>query len=169
MLKLFLVLLSLLLIGADAKSTSYVLVTKATKIFFAPNASSKFIANAKVGDVFEFGKKSGAWIGVFMFSGEYRYIAASKVKNTKYSPSTKLSESQRRALFVSIVEAEDKAMQDADSIIPDRSGQNYYANIDLNRILGDRYRLEIFRRYRVQAPDWTDIKIEGWSKGWIPR
>jgi hypothetical protein len=168
MLKLLLVLLSLLLIKADANSKSYVLVTKATKIFFAPNASSKFIANAKVGDIFELGKKSGAWLGVILFSGEYRYISASKAKATKYSPATKLSESQRRSLFIRTIEAQDKAQVDADLILPN-TAENYLANIDLMRILDDRYELEIIRRYNVQAPDVSGINLEGFQKGWMPR
>ena len=84
----------------NASAPSYVQVSKNSNIYFSPDSKSKFIATAKTGDVFEVYSKKGEWIGVFLFSGEDRYIRSNFAKTLKYSPSANISEIERKALFL---------------------------------------------------------------------
>jgi len=145
----------------------YLRVTGATvNIRFAPNASSDVVAKAEENDIFklssEEGMEKGDWYSVLLFAGEWRYIHKSLAKRTQ-SQSQMPTERVKRKLFNSMRNIERRAMDEADRMF---SPKDYAKNIDYQRVLIDRYKLDLFRKFNVQPTHAEEIILEGIGKKW---
>lgn len=134
--------------------------------------SSTIVAKALKDDVFRLSEEKDQWWEIYIFSGEARYIYKSLADIVDYQVSLPSPESTRRELFKAFLQAEDRATAEADRKYPlaDQYGRpisgNINKNIDYQRMLNDRYKLEITHSFGIQPPIYTKIAIEGVQKSW---
>ena len=125
------------------------------------------ITQAQSGDVFELRGRNGDWLSILMFSGEYRAMAATLASRIELAP-MQADEAARRRAFHAFVQAEDRATAEADRQIPISSPGTIKRNIDLQRVLDDRYKLAVCHQFNgLQPADYKAIVIEGLQKGWL--
>ena len=129
-----------------------------------PNTSSTIVTQAQEGDIFKLSTKRGTWYEIYMFGGDYRYIHASFAKETAEEPVMPTSEEQRRRIFVEIDRAQDRAVKESEQRFPN----DFMKQIDYERLLYDRYELEILHRYRMAPALHTELFMEGIRKKWVP-
>ena len=150
-----------------AVAQDYVAITgTSVNIRAAPNGT--VVAQARSGDIFESKGHEGDWFKVLMFSGEYRYVHTSVVQIAAQAPGLP-DEATRRRAFQALVHAEDLATAEADQQISPNTLANIKRNIDLQRILDDRYKLEACHRFEaIQPVHYQALVIEGLQRGWLP-
>lgn len=137
------------------------------EVYIRTEPNGTVIGQAQPGDVFEIGGTDGDWFMIHMFSGEYRYVHSSLALHTDSLPRQQ-DEATRRSAFQALVNAEDRASAEADRRIPPATVEDINRNIDLQRLLDDRYKLEVCHRFGVQPAYYNTIKLEGIRKGWMP-
>jgi hypothetical protein len=157
---LALVLLPIAVPAAD----SYVeLTADRVAIRASPASSSALIGYGKKGDIFKLAGKQGALYELYLFSGEARYVPLSQARLTTFVPSPPSDLRRRRELFSAFVRAEDRAMADADKKYPPVPVEPF---VRYQRMLDDRYKLEVVRAFEVQPVVYSPIKIEGAKALW---
>ncbi|MBA7549084.1 hypothetical protein ES705_41557 [subsurface metagenome] len=152
----------------------YIIVTgESVNIRTGVGITFPFVCDAREGDIFELIGKEGDWYKINMFSGEWRYIHAIYVKPTNKLPAYPDDDSVRQEIFLALLEAENKALEEADKKYPywPISGRkapegNIEKNIDYQRILDDKYSLDVFHKFIVQPPIYTKIIVESLQKDW---
>jgi uncharacterized protein YgiM (DUF1202 family) len=148
-----------------ALAQEYVVVTgESVNIRSGPGGA--VVGQARSGDVFELQGREGEWFSILMFSGEYRSVHSSLVRASPSAPSQP-SEAIRRRAFQAFVRAEDRATAEADRQILPTNLAAIERNIDLQRLLDDRYKLEVCHQFSVHAVHYNTLKVEGIRKGWI--
>ena len=75
-----------------------------------------------------------------------------------------LSETQRTQLYSEMGLAEDRAMREAMTPVPDTEILKLGT---LYRTLKEKYKEELFLKYKITGDEWDDIFIEGYKKGWL--
>ncbi len=161
----FFALLALFAIPATTLAQDYVIITgESVNIRTAPGGT--IVGQAASGDVFRFYVRGAGWFGIFMFSGEDRYVHASLARLTDSVPAQP-DEATRRRVFQALVRAEDRATAEADRRIAPTTLATIYRNIDLQRVLDDRYKLEVCHRFGIQPAHYNSLKLEGVRKGWF--
>lgn len=159
-------LLALLGTAQPATGQKYVQVT-GQKVNIREGPGGAVFSQAQAGDLFKFGKRQGEWFAIFMFAGEYRYIHASLARRTDVVPPLP-NEATRRQAFQALVRAEDRALTEADRRIPPNNMDAINKNIDLNRLLNDKYKLVEFHRYGMVAVQYDTLRVEGIRRKWMP-
>lgn len=138
-----------------------VVVHTATPIL--DEAGGQAFAEARPGEAFRLAGESGEYFEVYLFSGEARYLARSAASVEKLSPVIPSELARRQAVFRAIVAAEDRAQEQADAQIdPSR----FEANVDLGRLLQDKFTLQACRSQGITPVAGWSISIEGASAGW---
>lgn len=152
-----------LLISSSLFAEGYIKLNQdEINIRFSPNSNSTVVAKGMKGDLFTLEETVGDWYGISMFSGEYRYIQKSlAVKVTALPPLTSSTETKKQ-IFKELYKVEGKAISEASNKYPNDIDKE----IDLQRILDDRYKLVVFRKYSVPPPYYYKIIAEGANKGW---
>jgi hypothetical protein len=135
--------------------TQYVQLIKNGNIRFAPRIKSSLIVTALKGDIFKFINEKKSWVTINMFSGEYRYIHSSLVQKTNHKPSN-TDKNISKNIFNELQKAEDRAMKKSEKLYPN----NLMKQIDYNRILDDKYKLELFHKYQVNPILYMDIVLQ---------
>ena len=130
------------------------------------NLNSMIVAQAVKSDIYRLKSEKGNWYEITIFSGESRYIHESLGKIISYIPALPKSETTRQAIFHELGEAKDRAVSEANEKFPPDVYDNIYKNINYAHILEDRYKLEIFHRYKVQPPIYWQLIAEAEKKGW---
>lgn len=159
-------LLALMATATPASAQEYVRVT-GQKVNIRAEPGGTVFAQARSGDLFKLGKREAEWFGIVMFSGEYRYIHTSLAQITNTIPPSP-SEATRRQAFQGLLRAEDRAVAEADRRIPPNSRDAIYRNIDLQRLLDDEYKLDVFHRFGMVAAQYSALAIEGIQRKWMP-
>ncbi len=144
-----------------------VVMANQAPIYVGPSPTSARIATASKGDVFELRGEVGNWFTIAMFSGEWRYISEELVTDTAFTLILPNLESERRAVFRALVQAEDKAQIEADARYPIRDRASLDRNVDYQWLLDDRYKLDVMHRFGVQPPAYGQLVVEGLRKGWV--
>ena len=158
-------------VNVFAEEKKYIkIVGETANIHFAPNTSSQLICRAKKGNIFELTGETKEWYKINLFSGEWRYVLKSLSDTTKYTISLPKEISTRRKIFMSLLKAEDKAFAEANLKYPTmvnfKPTNNIEKNIDYNRILNDRYQLEVMQKYKVHPPINIKLTVEAITKEW---
>jgi len=108
-----------------------------------------------------------------MFSGEWRYIYKSLAEITSsVDIILPTSVSIRYNIFKQLVNAEDRADSEANKKFPiydkyDIIEENLEKYTDYNRLLYDRYKLEVFHNFNIQPILYIKIVVEGVKNNWI--
>jgi hypothetical protein len=143
----------------------YLRVTaKTADVRAQPNPSSTVVVQATLGDLFKLQGKEGAWFEISMFGGEYRYLHESVAEVTPSAPALPESVDTRRRAFVELVQAQDRAVAEAERRYP----RDYARQIDYERLLYDRYELPILRRYGISPARYGELIAEGIRRNWVP-
>jgi len=145
----------------ETKKVAEITVDKCS-IYTSPDSSSSIVAQAQKGDMFELKGEGGGgrYYKITMFSGEWRYIPKSAANSVEYRVSLP-SNSVCRIVWDALGKIEAQAMKEADFKYPPQNKDNINNNIDYSRILFDKYKLEMFRKYRIQPPVYGKILVEG--------
>jgi hypothetical protein len=117
------------------------------------------VGYARRGDIFKVADAPEGWLGVVLFSGDVRYLPAAQARKSSYTPATPPELSLRRELFRAFSKADARAKAEAERKSPTDFGR-------LQRVLEDRYKLEVVQRYRLPAPVYGPIQKEGADSGW---
>jgi hypothetical protein len=125
----------------------------------AADAKSPLVGYARRGDIFKQADAPEGWTGVVLFSGDVRFLPAAQAKRTSYSPLLPPELFLRRELFRAFSKADARAKAEAERKSPTDFGR-------LQRVLEDRYKLEVVQRYRLPAPIHGPIQKEGADSGW---
>jgi len=115
-----------------------------------PDPESIIIGKAFENDVFGYEGQENDWIKINMFSGEHRYILHNLVKVINYGISAPFSNDICQSLMKRLEEAEDRSLVESDNRYPLSNGENMEKNSEYQRILLDRYILEVFHEFDLQ-------------------
>lgn len=135
------------------KIAPYVLIIQDANIFLKPTTNSTIIAKARKGDVFKLSNVTSGWYKIYMFSGEPRYIQQSYARDTTATPP--LPTTAIKACR-EIISAQDRAMNESMQKYPNDFSQQ----IDYERILMDKYELQIFQKYNIPPAHKTKLNIQ---------
>ena len=129
-----------------------------------PDVGSTVVGTAGVGDVFYRLGEMGEWYVIKLFSGENRYIHVSLAETMDDVPALTDSENTRRMAFEGFLRAEDRSFIEAEAKIPP---SDTLANIELQRILNDQYKLQVCHAFSdIHPSHFEKIQLEGVQKGW---
>ena len=148
---IFLLLTLLFIIFTFSASAEFVKVTSEfANIRVMPDTESIIIGKASENDIFGYEGEENDWIKINMFSGEHRYIHHNLVKVINYGISATFSNDICQSLMNRLDEAEDRSLVESDNKYPLSNSENMEKNIEYQRILLDRYILEIFHEFDLQ-------------------
>lgn len=143
----------------------YVRVVKGpVNIRSGPSTQSAIVGSAKQGDIFELVGEEGRWYEIDLFSGGRRFLHKSLAEPISYQPEVPVDVEIRRQIFQEWREAGERAKREAAQRYPPE--RDLERNLFHQRLLSDRYRLELLRKVQVQPPTYRRILIEGYQKGW---
>ncbi len=125
------------------------------------SSSSTLVGQSDNGRIFELEGEESGWYKVLITSGEYRYIHSSLCKKVDYSI-TLPSESIQRSLFKTLRIAEDKATVCAYKKYP----SDKMKNIDYQRILDDKFKLEVFINLDLHPTIYSEVISNGAMERW---
>lgn len=129
-----------------------------------PNTTSTVVVQAKANDVFELQGQRGEWYEIAMFSGEYRYLHGSLAVQVDHAPALPSSADVRRRACIEIVRVQDRAVAEAERRYP----TNYSRQVDLERLLYDRYELPVFHKFSISPARNSALVVECAKKRWLP-
>ena len=148
---IFFLLTLFIIIFTFSASAEYVRVTSEfANIRLMPDTESIIIGKAFENDIFGYEGEENDWIKINMFSGEHRYIHHSIVKVINYGISASFSNDICQSLMKRLEEVEDRSLVESDNRYPLSNGENMEKNNEYQRILLDRYILEIFHEFDLQ-------------------
>ena len=132
------------------------------EIYDKPTNEGSYVAMAKEDDVFELIEELNGWYKISIFSGEYRYLQKKNAEIVDYDIKIPKSRSLRKEIFLKLYKVEGDALSKADERFPNDIDEN----IKYERKLVDRYKLRIFQSYKIQAPAYHYIIVEGSEEQW---
>ena len=148
----------------ETDNDEYIIIIKdEVNIRFLPNSNSFVVAKGMKNDVFKLLEEKDEWFVIDLFTGEYRYVSklnANKVDTIK--PYLLELEVKTKA-YKELVKVEDKASAEAMIKYPN----NLDKEIEYARILEDRYKLAVFRKYSILVPWQGDLIVEGTKNRWL--
>jgi len=148
---IFLLLTLLFIIFTFSASAEFVKVTSEfANIRVMPDTESIIIGKAFENDIFGYEGEENDWIKINMFSGEHRYIRHNLVKVINYGISATFSNDICQSLTKRLEEVEDRSLVESDNRYPLSNGENMEKNSEYQRVLFDRYILEVFHEYDLQ-------------------
>ena len=147
----FFLLTFFIIIFTFSASAQFVRVTSEfANIRLMPDTESIIIGKAFENDIFGYEGEENDWIKINMFSGEHRYIHHGLVKVISYGISASFSNDICQSLMKRLEEAEDRSLVESDNRYPLSKAENMEKNNEYQRILLDRYILEVFHEYDLQ-------------------
>ena len=147
----------------DAHADEYIKIIKdGVNIRSEPNTSSTIIAKGKKGAIFELVESEGKWYSISMFSGEPRYLFKTLSKKVNDAPRLPKSAKIKKKAFRELRKSEHRATNESAAKYP----SDIYKQIDLERVLDDRYKLIIFQKYAISPARYNKLVVEGVKNGW---
>jgi hypothetical protein len=154
----------------------YVRITGAeVNIRTAPSLAAVVVAVAEEGDVFEVRGKMLDWFEIVLFSGEERYISRSLATPVDYTPILPSLTAEAQRVFRVLKGAERRANAQARLKYPivNRYGRPIPANVPKKigheRLLNDRYKLQVMRESGLQPPVYGLLIDEATKEDWRER
>lgn len=166
----FMALVILHISSAPASCGEYVvMLSRNINIRTGPGTDRVIVGRAWKGDIFEIAGESGNWWKVYMFSGEPRYVSkswAAKLTEDDIVPGHAMNlptdTETRRTLHRDILRAQARARGEAEELIS--ASLDAERNGNLEKVLVDRFLLEVFSIYSVQPALYEglmDVAYEG--------
>ena len=154
---LFLITLFMLIFTFSA-STQFVQVTSEyANIRPMPNTDSIIICEAFENDIFEYVGEDDDWVKIDMFSGELRYIHHSLIEVINGDISISFSIDGCQNLMKKFKEAEERSVLVSNHKYPSTNSENEEKKLEFQKILLDRYIMEVFQEYNLQPAAYNTI------------
>jgi len=154
---LFLITLFMLIFTFSA-STQFVQVTSEyANIRPIPDTDSITIGEAFENNIFQYEGEEEGWIKIKMFSGEHRYIHHSLVEVINGDISISFSMDGCQSLMKKFKEAEKRSVLVSNHKYPSTNSENEEKKLEFQKILLDRYILEVFQEYNLQPAAYNTI------------
>ena len=145
-----------------ATAADYVeVITNNVNIRTEASTSSAVVGKTRSGNVFEVYKRVGDWVGVFLMSGEPRYIYGSLVRDTDTVPELPEPEIRKQAC-VEMARAQRQARAEAQRLYPIHLDRL----VDHERLITDRLELPIFQRYGIAPAHNAKLLTECVTRKW---
>ncbi len=139
-----------------------ILIKDEVNIRFLPSSNSIVIAKGMKNDVFHLLEEKDEWFVIDMFTGEYRYVSKLNAKKVDTIKPYSLELEVKMKAYKELVKVEDKANDEAMAKYPN----NIDKEIEYARILEDRYKLAVFKKYSIMVPWQGDLIVEGAKNRW---
>jgi hypothetical protein len=153
--------------GKQRYEQNYLEITRdAINIRAGRTTKSDIIAKAKKGDVFELRSRQGSWYEIKLFSGENRFVYHTLGRPIHTAPEPPTSETERRELYRQIMRIREKAAAGAESRHPTTATESLQKQATYERLLEDRYLLELYRRAGFSPAIHNRILVEGGTELW---
>jgi hypothetical protein len=143
-------------------SEQYVVVVSPVPIRSTATPGAEVIGQAVKGDVYELYKEMPSDYSIFLFEGDERFIRKNAARMVPFVKPT-LSEEVKRQAFLRFARAEDRSFREADARV---SPTEVRRNVALQRLLDDRYKLEIVHQLKIPPAMYDDIVAEGVKMHW---
>ena len=147
---IFLLTFFIILFTFSASAENVRVTSEYANIRSMPDTESIIIGEALENDIFGYEGEEDDWIKINMFSGEHRYIHSSLAKVINYGISTPFSNDICQNLMEELEEAEDRSLIESDNEYPLINSKNIEKNNEYQRMLLDRYILEVFHKHDLQ-------------------
>lgn len=155
---------------APASCREYIVaLSRNINIRTGPDTEHVIVGRAWKGDIFDLAGETGNWYKIYMFSGEPRYISkswAAKLTDEDLVPGHAMAlptdARSRRALHYDVLSAKARARGEAEELIS--ASIDVERNANLEKILMDRFLLEVFAIHSVQPALFEglmDVAYEG--------
>jgi len=148
-----------------------VMIAKDVNLRTGPGMDSYIVGRAEKGDLYRYIGESGDWYEIEMFSGEHRYTGKSvsaRLTEQQLLPGHNMnlpeSESRRKSIYEDMRYAKQRALKEAEEVIPKTISPN--RNENFRKIREDDNILFIMHAYGVQPALYDEIIKEGEQKGW---
>jgi len=158
--------------SAPAECAEYmVTLSRNINIRTGPGTDRVVVGRAWKGDVFELAGETGNWYRIHMFSGEPRYVSkswAARLSEDDLVPGHGMSlpadTGTRRALYRDILRAQARARGEAEEILS--ASIDAERNGNLEKVLVDRFVLEVFSIYSVQPALYEELMDVAYEASW---
>jgi len=148
---IFFLLTILIIIFSFNTFAKFVRVTSEfANIRLMPDTESIVIGQAIKNDIFEYEGQENDWIKINMFSEDHRYIHQSLVKVINYAISVPFSNDICKNFMKRLDEIKNKSFMEAGNKFPLTNSENIGKNNDYQKMIFDRYILEVFHEYNLQ-------------------
>ena len=148
-----------------------VMISRNINIRTGPGTVHVVVGRAWKGDVFELVGETGNWYIIAMFTGDNRYVSKSwsaRLREDQLLPGHAMrlpeEEETRRALCRDIEGARARARGEAEELIS--RSLDAERNANLERVLEDRFILEVFSIYSIQPGIYPELMDEAAEKSW---
>lgn len=128
----------------------------------APSTESPIVAKGLKGDIFQLASEDEGWFKIKMFSRELRYVYKTLGRETAYIYKLTDDRTKRHAIYRALRRAERRALEEASQVFI----VDIDRNIELDRLLNDRYKLEVIHSLGLQPPVYQRIIDEGSRQNW---
>jgi hypothetical protein len=143
----------------------YVEITRSVvNIRSAPTTGSTLVVKANRGNIFFLQGEEDGWFRIRLFSGRSRFVHKNLAKIASYKPEVPADINLRRNIYEEWFRIEEKVEREADRRYS--PNDNLEKNLEYKQLLEDRYKLELMQRFKVQAPVYRRIILEGNQKRW---
>lgn len=148
-----------------------VMISRNINLRTGPGTDRVVIGRAWKGDIFELAGETGNWYKIEMFTGDHRYVSKSwsarlREDQIVQGHGMRLPEEEdtRRALCRDIESARARARGEAEELIA--RSLDAERNANLERVLEDRFVLEVFGIYSIQPGIYPELMDEAAEKSW---
>ena len=141
----------------------------------APSLASVVVGKAEEDEIFEVCGKMVEWFKIVLFSGEERYVSRALAVLVDYSPVFPELMADRQRIFRALKGIERRADAQAGLRYPMTNGYgrpipgNIPRKIHHEKLLNDRYKLDVMREFDLQPPIYRGLMEEAAREGWRER
>jgi hypothetical protein len=163
---------AMLFSAAPARGGEYVVLHHSgVNIRTGPKTTTIVIGEASKGELYHFVDERGSWYVIEMFAGEQRYISKSLSSRLQESHIVQQhyyvlppEEEKRRDLYKRIHRAKERALREAQEIIPATLDEERHSKY--RKILEDRYILKAFQNREVPPGLYRKLIEEAQNNNW---
>ena len=121
-----------------------------------PSERASIVAKSHKGDIFTLVEEQGGWYRIKMFTKVDRYVFKSLANVTVTWEPSPMDETTIREVYHETIDAERRALDEAVQMRVD----DILKNIEQDRLLNDRYKLQVFHKYGLHSPAYKMILKE---------
>lgn len=145
------------------KAVKYVAPIASAKLYFSPEVDSAVIGEFLIETTLEEQERSGEWVGVYVTSGELRWLAPGSYEESVTPDKALPNEAVQKQACVDIVTNERQAFAEADEKYPDPTDID---GIEFSRILQDRYAVIAFEKHGIPLNLQTKLRVACAQNQW---
>lgn len=141
----------------------YVVPIASAKLYFSPDVNSVVVGEFLTKTTLEEQERSDEWIGVYITSGELRWLEPGSYEDSVLPEETLPNEAVQKQACIDIVANERKAFAEANEKYPDPTDPD---GIDFSRVLQDRYAVLAFEKHAIPLTLQTKLRVACVQNQW---